>query len=258
MLDSPQPAWNWQTPGSLSSRPLPAQRLVAFGAADGKVYVALANERTLLYRIATGGPIGEGLGAFGTRLLLAPSADNNLYGIDLLTAKVKWIFPSGAPIVQEPLVAGEDIFVVNTAGNISLIAPEDGSPKWTTSTHDGRLVAVGESKVYLRSSDLDLFTIDRASGKMLSDPVATYQRAGLDLREYPLSLTNRANDRLYLATPSGLIVCIREIGQTEPRLLRDPKALPFGFIPPEGIEETPPRQPAAEDEEIRFDQPPPS
>jgi hypothetical protein len=257
-LAIPQPAWNWQTPGSLTSRPLPAESLVAFGGADGKVYVALANERTMLYRIATGGPIGEGLGAYGTRLLLAPSQDNNVYGIDLFTSKIRWVFPSGAPVVQEPLVAGEDIFVINTAGDISLLSPEDGSPKWTTSTHDGRLVSVGATKIYLRSSDFDLFSIDRTSGQQLDSPIATYLRAGIDLREYRLSFTNRATDRMYFATPSGLILCIREIGQTSPRLLRDPKALPFGYIPPEGLkEETPPALPAAEEEEIRFDQPPP-
>jgi hypothetical protein len=43
-----------------------------------------------------------------------------------------------------------------------------------------------------------------------------------------------------------LVLCLREIGATEPRLLRDPKALPFGYIPPEGIKPTPPPVPAAE------------
>ena len=58
--------------------------------------------------------------------------------------------------------------------------------------------------------------------------------------------TNEQNDRMYFATPSGLVICLREIGQNQPRPLRDPKAPPFGHIPPEGIPTTPPAAPPAE------------
>ena len=65
-------------------------------------------------------------------------------------------------------------------------------------------------------------------------------RAGLDLREFTLNIVNRFNDRLFFATPSGMIVSIRETAQVEPRLLKDPKALPFGYVPPEGLKPPPP------------------
>ena len=61
----------------------------------------------------------------GLGLLLIPSGDNNLYGVDLLAAKVLWTFPSGAPIEQEPMVADQDVYTINTAGNMSLIDPAD-------------------------------------------------------------------------------------------------------------------------------------
>ena len=56
-------------------------------------------------------------------------------------------------------------------------------------------------------------------------------------------MLNRFDDRMYFATDSGMVVCLREIGATQPDLLRDPKALPFGYIPPEGIKKTPPPVP---------------
>ena len=92
--------WNWQTGRTIETRPLPASRVVAFGSDDGKVYVAFADERTMLYRIATGGPIGAGLGSYGSRLLLIPSEDRILYAVDILTAEVKWTFASGSAIAQ--------------------------------------------------------------------------------------------------------------------------------------------------------------
>ena len=79
------------------------------------------------------------------------------------------------------------------------------------------------------------FIIDRKTGRVLVDPGETLLRAGLDLREFELNIINRFNDRLYFATPSGLIVCIRESGQVNPRPLVDPTAKRFGYAPPEGI-----------------------
>jgi outer membrane protein assembly factor BamB len=243
---SPTEAWNWQTAGAVETRPLPAGKFVVFGSDDGKVYVTTADERTMLYRFATGGAIGAGFGTFGTRTLLVPSADYNLYALDLLTARVLWTHPSGAPIQQAPLVAGNDIFVVNASGLLSSLDPNTGTARWTTSTQGGRLLAIGEKRIYLESHDEDLFIIDRATGQMIADPRTTFERAGLNLRCYEFGPTNRFNDRLYFATTDGMVIALREIGRVNPLLLRDPKAPPFGFIPPEGVSLTPPPPPPAE------------
>jgi outer membrane protein assembly factor BamB len=240
LYHEPREWWNWQTGrGALTSRPVPAQQFVAFGGQDGKLYVALSALPVdlipvMLYRIATGGEIAAPLGAYGTRTVLVPSGDNNLYAVDLFGASVKWVFPSGAPVLQEPLVADDDVYAVNTAGLLASLDARTGSLHWTTSTHGGRLIAVSAKRVYLESFDDDLFIVDRGTGQILADPRATAQRAGLNLREYTIGLMNNMNDRLYMATPSGLVMCFREMGQTQPRLLRDPKLPPFGYVPPEG------------------------
>jgi outer membrane protein assembly factor BamB len=242
---TPAQEWTWQSSGTIATLPLLARHMVAFGSTDGRVYVVKNDERTPLYRIRTGGPIGDGLGSYGTRTLLIPSADDNLYAIDLLTSNVQWVFPSGSPLGQAPLVAGEDIYCINEAGYLTLLDPANGNVRWNTLTQGGKLVAVSGSKIYLRSWSNDLTIIDRATGQILADPAATMQRAGLNLREHNLSMLNRYDDRLYFGTASGVVVCLREIGATQPKLLRDPKALPFGYIPPEGIRPTPPPSPAA-------------
>jgi outer membrane protein assembly factor BamB len=243
--DHPIELWNWLTGGVIETRPVLAQKLVAFGSDDGKVYVALSEERTMLYRIATDGAIGDGMGTFGTRLLLVPSADRNLYAVDILTSDVRWTFPSGAPIKQEPLVADNDIFVINTAGQLSSLDPNTGSPRWTVATQGGRLLSLGAKRIYLESSHKDLFIIDRVTGHTIADPRATSQRAGLNLRPFDHAFTNSLNDRLYFATASGMVICLRESGQVKPRPVRDPKALPFGYIPREGVKLTPPAPPPA-------------
>jgi len=244
LLTEPVKIWNLQTAGKVLTQPIFGERLSIMGSSDGRVFVNLTDEPTPLYRVKTGGPIGEGLGTHGTRKLLIPSADYNLYCVDVLTTKTLWTFASGAPIEQAPLVTGNDIFVINTAGNLSLIDPESGTPRWTLSTHSARFLGVSPTKVYLRSIDGDLLVVDRSSGGVVADPAATFQRAGLDLREYDLTFTNLYNDRLYVGTSSGVVVCFREIALSAPQILKDPKAIPFAHVPPEGIKERPAPPPA--------------
>jgi outer membrane protein assembly factor BamB len=240
LYDLPRSWWNWQTgKGALVSRPQPAEQFVAFGGEDGKLYVALSQLPVdlipvMLFRIATGGEIAAPMGIYGTHMLLVPSGDNNLYAIDLFDASVKWLYPSGAPMLQEPLVAGDDVYVVNRAGLLTSLDAKTGTQHWTTSTQGGRLMSVSPKKVYLESYDDDLFIVDRGTGTILADPRATAQRAGLNLREYLIGFTNNLNDRLYMGTPSGLVICLREMGQAQPSPLRDPKLPPFGSVPPEG------------------------
>ena len=257
----PVQEWGWQTGGPIHTLPVIAEHMVAFGSSDGRAYVVMKNERTSLFRVRTGGAIGEGLGGYGTRALLIPSADNNLYAIDILTSNNLWTFSSGGPIEQAPLVAGEEIYCINQAGYLTQLDPATGNVRWSTLTQGARIEAVGATKIYLRSWSNDLYVIDRATGQVLADPAATRQRAGLNLRDYSLSMVNRYDDRLFFGTDSGMILCLRELGMTQPRPLRDPKALPFGYIPPGGIKPTPPPVPEPEttaDKEKEKEEPPPA
>ncbi len=229
-------AFNWQTNGPMTARPIAAGRLIAFGSHDGRAYVAQAEPPVMLYRFKTGGAVSASMGTYGERTLLVPSADQALYAIDLFTAEVKWTFSAGAPVVQEPLVSGDDVYVVNAAGILNLLDAPTGRLRWSTSTQGGRLIAVSATRVYLESHDDDLFIVDRATGRMIAGPRDTFQRAGLNLRHYELGPTNSLDDRLYFATNSGLVICLREKDQLQPRLLRDPKQKPFGYIPTEGID----------------------
>jgi outer membrane protein assembly factor BamB len=226
--------WNIQTNSRVSSHPLLAEKVVAFGSEDRKLYVSRIDKPTLLWRFATGGPIVAPLGHHGVRTLLVASSDKSVYSVDLYSGKSNWIAPTGAPVTQEPLVSGDDVYIVNTEGEMSAIDALKGDVKWTISTLGGRLLAVSGSKVYLESHDDDLFVVDRATGKIVHDPATTYQRLGINLRDFVLGPTNRYDDRLYFATTHGLVICLREIGQVKPRTNRDPNEKAFGYIPPQG------------------------
>lgn len=226
--------WELETRGALQSKPIPAGKVVAFASAQGKVYISRSDRMENLLRWSAVGPIVAAMGTSGARTLLVASEDKSLYSVDLFTGHTNWNYPTGAPIDIEPLVGGEDVYVVNKDGYFSRVDLKTGSPFWTISTLGGPLLAVTEKRVYLESRDGDLFIVDRNTGQMLYDPRATHQVARVNIRGFEFGPTNHLNDRIFLGSKSGLILCLRELDQVKPRTMRDPNEKPIGYIPPEG------------------------
>ena len=48
-------AWAWQTRKAITARPIPANRVVAFASQDGRVYCAIDDPKTILYRSSPAG-----------------------------------------------------------------------------------------------------------------------------------------------------------------------------------------------------------
>ncbi len=73
------------------------------------------------------------------------------------------------------------------------------------------------------------------------DPGETHLRAGLNLRDYDLDIVNRFNDRLYFANVVGNDRLPPRSGSGSACVCSGiPRRRPFGYIPPEGLKETPP------------------
>jgi outer membrane protein assembly factor BamB len=248
--------WQVSTRGALRSRALPAGKVVVFASAEGKVYVSRSDFLQPLIRWSAVGPIVAPMSSYGARTILVGSEDKSLYSVDIFTGLTNWSFPTGAPIDIEPMVGGEDVYVVNKEGFFSRVDVKSGSPYWTISTLGGPLLAVTSKRVYLESRDGDLFIVDRDNGHMIADPRDTHQRAGVNIRNFEFGPTNHVNDRLYMGSKSGMILCLREIDQVRPRPLRDASQKPIGYIPPEGYQDEKPLPPPPNAADTPLDQAP--
>lgn len=242
--------WAWKTDGTVTGRPIPANKVIAFASQDSRAYVAhaesdLLQPPKLLFRYLAGGPISASMAPLGERTLLAPSEDGNLYAFDLFTGETKWITSAGDPIEHEPLVARDDIFIISKAGRFISVDAETGTQKWSVQSRSegAQILAIGDKRIYARSGAGRLVIGDRATGQILNED----STSGLNLREFSANLTNGQNDRIYLSTPNGLLICVKEAGRLQPTPLRDPEARPFGYIPEQDVSGTPPESPPADD-----------
>jgi outer membrane protein assembly factor BamB len=283
-------AWNFSTTGPIIAEPIPTQKVVAFASTGGKLYVSTIDPPQVLHRSQPMGEIVASMASYGTgpeSLLIVPSTDRNLYGINLFTGEQRWVFPTGAPNTAQPLVGGgassgdpgtqadqmgdPTVYVLNEAGQLFAIDPENGQSRWnqlvpvfgtereridpetgrrevvrqyvrdpatgglatapkSVGTAADQILALSPTRIYLVNGFGDLAIVDRATGELLAGPADTLQRAGVNLRSYSLANTNDVNDRIYLASPGGSIVCLREIGATSPAPLRESSSEAFGYL----------------------------
>jgi outer membrane protein assembly factor BamB len=227
--------YGWKANKAISSPPIVTDKFMTFASEDGKVYTASLEDRKILHRIETKGPIKGHLGTHAYSQVIVGSEDHKIYCIDVFNpedSQTNWVFPTPSPIDRGVLVAGDEAFTVTRDGVFYSIDMKNGSERWRLDTPGrGRLLAVSPSRIYGISPDGGIAIIQRADGQILSTPEKSIQSYGVDLKNYPHRMGNDFNDRIYLATDDGLLLCLRELGAVQSAPLRDPKLPPFGTTP---------------------------
>lgn len=226
----------WQTGGTITSKPLLNDKLMAFASQDGKFYMASLEHRKIVHRVSAKGPFQGNMGFYNLHQLLVGSDDHKIYSIDLFEPERKetnWIIPTSAPVDHAVIVSGDDAFTVTKDGMTYAIDAKNGVVKWQLHTGKARLLAITPTRLYGITVDGAPAVINRANGEVIVSPEQAVHSFGLDLKNYTTRMTNDRNDRIYMATDEGILLCLRELGKTSPTPLRDPKLPAFGLTPGE-------------------------
>ena len=237
--------YSWQTEKAITSKPLMNEKLMAFASQDGKVYMASLKDRKIIHRVMTKGPIRGNMGLYGVQQLLVGSDDHKIYSIDLFEPEneaTNWVFPTSAPLDHAVVVAGDDAYTVTKDGILYAINAKQGTEKWQLQIGKAKLLAITPTKIYGVTVDGAMAVVNRADGTVAVTPEQSYHSFGVDLKNYSARLANDRNDRIYLASDDGLLLCLRELGQVNPTPLRDPKLPKFGTTPQEIYEMNEPQE----------------
>jgi outer membrane protein assembly factor BamB len=144
-------------------------------------------------------------------------------------------FTTGGPVEQKPLLTEDSLYVVGSRWGLIRLSHNSLDPLWTERLPDGRIrprpntdveriVSVNKSYVYAIDRQGRLLVIDAVRGSTLSS---------FDVSAFTVPITNEVNDRLYLASNSGLLVCIHDRTRVNPELLNKPAAVKKAAPEPE-------------------------
>ncbi len=148
-------------------------------------------------------------------ILFAPSQDGFLHAIRERNGKSMWRFPTGEPVVQPAAPIGDRVYVTTQLGGMYCLAVATGQQLWWT-PGIMKFIAASKDRVYATDRSGNLVVLHAQSGGRL-DAIPT---SGLTIK-----LMNLQNDRIYLASETGLIQCLHEVELTTP-LLHRPKPMP--------------------------------
>lgn len=193
--------WRYRTSKEITTTAYSTGRLVNFASRDGSLYAVGALERDLAWQFETSAPITAPLAATHDSLILA-SEDYFVYCLNRDNGLVRWEFASGFSIRKAPVIIEQDLYIMPDRGGLFNLVVRTGEEKWE---QPGITDLLGATKSRLFGSDVtgNIVLLQRSTGR----PLGT-----LPLRPFSVRLQNDRTDRLYLATPSGLVVCLREQG----------------------------------------------
>ncbi len=193
--------WRYRTSKEITTTAYSTGRLVNFASRDGSLYAVGALERNLTWQFETSAPITAPLAATNDSLILA-SEDYFVYCLNRDNGSVRWEFASGFPIRKAPVVIEQDLYIIPDRGGVFNLVLRTGDEKWE---RPGITDVLGASRSRLFCSDVtgNIVLLQRSTGRPLGE---------LPLRPFSVRLQNDRTDRLFLATPSGLVMCLREQG----------------------------------------------
>jgi outer membrane protein assembly factor BamB len=193
--------WRYKTSKEITSAAYSNGRLVNFASRDGSLYAVSSTERDLIWQFETNAPITAPFATTDTSLVLA-SEDFYVYCLDRNNGLVRWEFASGFPIRKAPRVIGNDLYILPDRGGLFNLSLTNGNQKWTRPGITSILTAT-RSRLFGTDQTGNIVILNRADGRPLGS---------LPLRSFNIRLENERTDRLYLATQSGLLVCLRDQG----------------------------------------------
>lgn len=202
---SKRPPVIYRGKGIADAQPLLAGGYVIWGTSEGFVYGATETNLQAGYRYRTRGPISTQAVSAPPVVIIA-SRDGYTYGLRENTGAVRWRFSTGVPILQTPVVVGESVYVVPDGGGMHCLSSQQGFEQWHAPSAQ-RFLAASPTRIYAADPFGRLTILDRVSGTRLDR---------LDTSALDVPVVNTRHDRVYFASATGLVICLREQALEQP------------------------------------------
>lgn len=228
--------WHYSTSSEIITAPVTNGNVVAFANAAGLMAVITPAERNTVYLYETGAPPSAPLELLDNSLLYA-AEDYNLYCLNAAIGTTRWLYVAESPIRTRPILIDENVYLTPIDAGLFKLDVESGEVNWTVPSAT-RFIAVTSQRVFGADPGGNVVVIDKSDGAVLGT---------LPLANFSVHFANDRTDRLYLATSTGLVTCLREKGAELPVYHRFPERRPILPLFADELSETAEDESAAEE-----------
>ncbi|NQV25381.1 MAG: PQQ-like beta-propeller repeat protein [Rhodopirellula sp.] len=208
--------WRFKSAGEVTSQAISNDLTLNFASRDKSLYALNAADRKLQWQFETDSPVSAPLGHSPGFVYLA-SEDFNVFCIKQDTGSVRWQFVAGLPIRKEVRVIGDNVYVFPHLGGVYCISRVTGKRRWKQPYMED-FVGATKNLVFLSDNLGQIAVLASKDGA----PIGS-----LPLKDFSVRYGNELTDRLYVATESGLVVCIREQDKEFPTYHMFPERQPI-------------------------------
>jgi outer membrane protein assembly factor BamB len=207
LIEEPKrPAATFQCFGRTLMQPVVSSNSVAWCTDGGNLYVALAHEPGMRFRMQAKEAINaapafmRGAGGDDPDKVLCTSLDGYVYCVHERRGNILWRYSTGEPISHSPIVLGDKILAITDKSNMYALDATTASEQWVASGIRS-YVSGSNKRLYCIDNRGNLAILDAASGSRLGDVSAG---------SVNMPLMNSQTDRLILGSSTGLLQCVRE------------------------------------------------
>lgn len=223
--------WNYMMTGPSNSTPIPIDDDVVFASQRGNIYRKSGEKNRMIFNIEMKIPLSAPI-TYTRDYVFAADARSRVSCNSIHNGNPLWTFSSGAPVKTQPRVVGKQIYVTPVNEGLHSLNINTGLILWKQPLAT-EVVAVTDTRVYASDANHNLLILDRNSGKLLGQ---------LRMSAFSVRINNDRTDRIYLATPGGTVVALREMTSEFPLYHLYPERRPIlpSFTPEDEEEDTKP------------------
>lgn len=191
--------WTFQTGDAITTPSIVTPRALVFASQDGSLYSVTLTDRKLTYQFETDAPIATNLAENKNSVYLA-SEDQNLYCLNILNGIVRWRIRTSFPIRIPVMVLENEVYLSSRKSGLFQLSSETGMEEWWQPLGSSFL-SMSPTRVYASDELGNLLVLSRKDGALLS---------AVPLRKYQVKLMNELTDRIFCASESGVILCLKQ------------------------------------------------
>ncbi len=191
--------WRYRTSKTIAVPAVTGKDVVAFASRNGSLYSVMKKDRKLSFQFETDSPLSAPVVHYHGSLLLA-TQDSDFYSMDMRSGKLSWKFTAGVVIHKAPVLIDSEVYLFPDRGNMYKLSADTGRPYWSVPRMIDFLAA-STARVYVTDKHNNFSILSRENGELLGM---------FPLGQFTKHLANDHSDRIYLATESGLLMCLHE------------------------------------------------